>query len=1398
MLSQRTNRFHARASVSAKKSAPQHTRKLQIESLEARHMLSVSPLAISPDELLAAGALVGQPTLSEGTLTIQGTSSDDWIEIEETASRVIVHAFDATGKTQQAQWEYDKTTIRLIEFFGNAGNDTFKNVYRGVSCSIVCHAEGGDGNDTLVGGLGSDYLYGGSGTNSIDTGAGGNNMLIGGTGVNTFYNSSKGVGSSVFAFVGTNDKWAAGHSLGAGDDAQLIFSATWKDGTTTAGTYNGPLRAWTEAEVVKAMDILHVYNEVIGNYKILANPTRNGVTYVTISDTGEGSFNTYDEVFLLRGNFAAIHEFAHSWNNTYNPYWEQFTGISWNANGTIKPDAVLADFSGSYGMSARVEDWAQMVQDVIYEYQAGSSEKFSQKVALVNQFFDWLNPKREARSTVVTTLGDVMDVNDGKTSLREAIKNTAFIGNNVVTFAPGLFTDGARTLTLLKGELDIYSNITIIGPGQNLLTIDAGGQSRVMNFYRSTATLEGLSITGGNNVNFGSGIYSSESNLTITGCMISGNTATYSGGGISSFGGILTLINSVISDNTANYYGGGVLVSGNGVLTAANSTFSKNAANSGGGGVYVPQGSLMLTDCTVTKNSASYGGGIYSSGTVSTLNGSVVSQNTANFGGGIYAPQGSLVLTDCAIKTNSASSGGGVYINSSGTIVLIACAITQNSADYYGGGIYNSGTLTVTNCAISKNTAYTSQDGGTYCSGGGVYNEGQLTIAGSTISDNSARYGGGACNEGGSFTATDCLITENTSYYGGGIEHNGGYDWDDDIDDWVYHDAEMVLVNCVISENSADASGGGVSNNSVLTVTNCTIAGNSAQNSGGGFYNAYDAMLNLYNAIIALNTANSVADIYNYEGAILGFNNLSAFTAWHGDSDYNITYQSTLPLFVDAAAGDYRLAVGSQAIDRGDNAYAVAAGMDKDSRDLAGSRRFFGSAIDLGAYEFYATTPMTATGVLITSQPNYTATQSATTTPRIHEWQRFWLELWTETQVVEGGEFTITYDADLFVPVAARGVNGLEMVLGDAKLVAGTTSLMQLTVTLWLDGAYVAGATKMLGAIEFTPAKTAVSPGKQPGVAAKDILHDASEHPWLRVSDAEIRTDVWAVPYDLNDDGKINIYDLIAFAKTYGNDASLHSASDFNGDGKINIYDLIAFAKQYGMNATDAKTITIPRMAAAGETAGQPLSETTPPEVAAIPDIAPEPETPESLTPEVVVETPLAPSTVTTDDAPADDITAKDIMTDDITTVNDITTGDRLEQAAVTAISPSIQTLPPPELIYVSRVEPIIVIPSQVTEMEEVTPTAPLADVISNAIHLPQPLRMPKAAAQRDVHLYWSAYEAPAHTGAHTAAVSPTTYSPSRQREALEFLFAEDDAEALLFEADAHVTPAAFLWRSIS
>lgn len=140
--------------------------------------------------------------------------------------------------------------------------------------------------------------------------------------------------------------------------------------------------------------------------------------------------------------------------------------------------------------------------------------------------------------------------------------------------------------------------------------------------------------------------------------------------------------------------------------------------------------------------------------------------------------------------------GPGVTLNLEGVTVA-------DGMEYFGPGISNAGTLTVTNSTFSGNTATVT--------GGGIYNAGTLTVANSTFSGNSSEQDGGGVANFGTLTVTNSSFSGNTaSVFGGGIETARG--------------SRTTVTNSTFSGNSSGESGGGILNFGTLTLRNTIVA----------------------------------------------------------------------------------------------------------------------------------------------------------------------------------------------------------------------------------------------------------------------------------------------------------------------------------------------------------------------------------------------------------------------------------------------------------------------------------------------------------------------------------------------------------------------------------------------
>jgi CSLREA domain-containing protein len=337
----------------------------------------------------------------------------------------------------------------------------------------------------------------------------------------------------------------------------------------------------------------------------------------------------------------------------------------------------------------------------------------------------------------------------------------------------------------LNGDLDVNSDLSIVGAGSGTTTIDGNGGvtgEHVFTFY-------------------------GDKTVDITGVTITGGTGVSSGGAIIGFGP-LTLTDVVITGNAAMQSGGAIYTSTS--LTMDNCELSFNYSGNQGGAIFAFKSSVTITNSTLTDNHAL---GSSSGGAIAT-----------------YSHDGShvLTITDSLISDNDAGFAAGAILSNTDTVTLTRVTLSGNDAlGGSGGAIYKAddpsfpGLITITDSTIDSNTA-DGAAGGLYL---GNYTSG--VIEGSTISNNSAASedandGGGAIKHTGlSLAITDSTLSGNSATnFGGGL--------------LTYSiNAGVTLTNVTITDNTADSDsagggdGGGIyAGYGPISLENSIIAGN--------------------------------------------------------------------------------------------------------------------------------------------------------------------------------------------------------------------------------------------------------------------------------------------------------------------------------------------------------------------------------------------------------------------------------------------------------------------------------------------------------------------------------------------------------------------------------------------
>jgi RHS repeat-associated protein len=307
---------------------------------------------------------------------------------------------------------------------------------------------------------------------------------------------------------------------------------------------------------------------------------------------------------------------------------------------------------------------------------------------------------RHMMTTSPIMVDTLVDENDGigNVSLREALAiaadNISHPGADTIKFAPELFNNGPATITLeydgnnnqFADDIFISSsdagieNVTIEGPGAELLSIDGDEQNRVFSInWNADLTLRGLTVTGGGNVEGGAGIYNNGT-LRLESVRVTDNhttglaTGSDFGGGIASSGSIY-VIDSSIDNNTARW--------GAGMSITAWTEQTKVEIS----------GSAIYQNHALDENSAGLAGGLdvksaYTAADLSIVN-TTFSDNTAGDSAGVRVDwAGHVFIINSTITLNRATAGvnGGLMVVNQASAVTMHNSIVAGNLDSVGGG----------------------------------------------------------------------------------------------------------------------------------------------------------------------------------------------------------------------------------------------------------------------------------------------------------------------------------------------------------------------------------------------------------------------------------------------------------------------------------------------------------------------------------------------------------------------------------------------------------------------------------------------------------------------------------------------------------------------------------------
>ncbi|MBP5622300.1 MAG: hypothetical protein J6X44_09820 [Thermoguttaceae bacterium] len=552
-----------------------------------------------------------------------------------------------------------------------------------------------------------------------------------------------------------------------------------------------------------------------------------------------------------------------------------------------------------------------------------------------------------------------------------------------------------KTISLVDGEFTIDRDMTIAGPEEGTVTIDAHEESRIFFVAHGDVRVGGLTLVNAKadegaaiynagdlsvsnvaiqnaSANSGAGVYNAETaTVDLWNVSFVDMNAAENGGAIYNAG---DLVGNLVSFEGAKAVDGAAIYNV-GDVTINQSSFQGGEASNQAGAIYNAAGTLAVANASFDSNTAKYGGAIVNYQGQATVETTGFTNNVATGDAGAIDNYGDLTLTDVVFNGNKANGFGGALYNSlsstsdpyvvtlNGVVEFLANVASKGGAVYnaanssivgdegsvkFGGNVGADGAAIYNSGTIKAGSSWSFEGNSATGSGAALYNaSGSATFASVAFASNMAANGAAVYNAA-TFNATNANFKSNVATGSGAALYNAK--------------GASKISNSVLWLNEAGANGGAIYVEAgSIETRNATIAANSAAEKAGGVYNA--GTFNAYNTIVADNYAAEAVDLYatttksNFRYSLLGSTagvnkNPSMTGSKTGDPGFAVA-----PVFAGGRvtnAVDLRLTVDSQAVNAGYNSYALDATGKALVYDLEGNDRVCTTldAVDMGAFEF--------------------------------------------------------------------------------------------------------------------------------------------------------------------------------------------------------------------------------------------------------------------------------------------------------------------------------------------------------------------------------------------------------------------------------------------------------------
>jgi CSLREA domain-containing protein len=248
---------------------------------------------------------------------------------------------------------------------------------------------------------------------------------------------------------------------------------------------------------------------------------------------------------------------------------------------------------------------------------------------------------------------------------------------NTADAGGAIANDGAEAVV-------IATNAEIV---RNFATIGNGGG--VANQSGAKLFLIDSLVSGNEAAGHGGGLANgAEGSVNVSGTLFGGNEAGACGGAIANWGGGISFhFASQAAGNSAAQYGGG-LCNGSGVFNIIQGAVIEQNESSYYGGGITNAGVMNISDSVVRNNRAidllndgGFGGGLHATaGSQTNIRRSAILGNTADNSGGAILAQGTLKISNSTLSGNFAIFGGGLLVWPLANVTAVNVTIAANAS----------------------------------------------------------------------------------------------------------------------------------------------------------------------------------------------------------------------------------------------------------------------------------------------------------------------------------------------------------------------------------------------------------------------------------------------------------------------------------------------------------------------------------------------------------------------------------------------------------------------------------------------------------------------------------------------------------------------------------------------